>query len=450
MATKSKTSHHSSRKLKKKGFSRRQLSAFILVFAFVGGIVIYFTFAASLPPPSVYLSPSSGNVNNGDTLTVDVYEDSGTDPVNVAQVNLAYSTSQLSYVSFTNSAAWPNAAQSPSGDTGSLKFARFQTPCGPSCGSVTGANLVVTVTFKVVGTSGTADINFDTGTTLVRSDNNQNESPLAMGNASFTIASAPSGDTTPPSAPADLKANAASPYSISLSWTASTDNVGVAHYDIYRNSSKVSSTTTTSFTDTALPASTSYTYQVSAVDAAGNQSALSNSASATTNAVSSGGGGGGTSGGTITRSSGGTSHPSSTSTPVTAPTNNTTQPPVTSPTTGVETNSNPVSPVAQSKLQLKPLLLGTLGAIALAAAGFGILQLSNWLSAHSLSNRHLFASGAGGGPAPIILNPGVTTPPPTAQPSPTVSKPAAAASPPVEQVVRGSAGNMIKPNSGSK
>jgi chitodextrinase len=89
-------------------------------------------------------------------------------------------------------------------------------------------------------------------------------------------------DTTPPSVPTNLTANAVSSSQINLSWSASTDNVGVAGYDIYRDGSLVKQTTTTSYSDTGLALSTTYTYTVAAYDAAGNVSGQSAPASATT------------------------------------------------------------------------------------------------------------------------------------------------------------------------
>jgi chitodextrinase len=92
-----------------------------------------------------------------------------------------------------------------------------------------------------------------------------------------------SGDTTPPTAPTGLTATAPSGAQVNLSWTASTDNVGVTGYRIYRNGAFLANTgTTTSFTDATAAAGTTYSYQVSAVDAAANESARSNSASVTT------------------------------------------------------------------------------------------------------------------------------------------------------------------------
>src|SRR3989449_147519 len=89
-------------------------------------------------------------------------------------------------------------------------------------------------------------------------------------------------DITPPSVPTNLSASAVSSSQITLSWTASTDNVGVAGYQIYRGGSQIATTSLTSYADTGLSPATTYVYQVSAYDAAGNVSALSASASAAT------------------------------------------------------------------------------------------------------------------------------------------------------------------------
>jgi chitodextrinase len=99
---------------------------------------------------------------------------------------------------------------------------------------------------------------------------------------SVTTPSAP--DDTPPSAPTNLVASVVSSSQINLSWTASKDNIGVIGYDVYRNSTKITTVTTTSFGDTGLSASTTYSYFVKARNAAGNVSAASNTASAATQA----------------------------------------------------------------------------------------------------------------------------------------------------------------------
>lgn len=98
------------------------------------------------------------------------------------------------------------------------------------------------------------------------------------------------GDTTPPSAPTNLTATSVTSSTVALSWTASTDNVGVTGYDVYRNSALVGTATSTTYTDTGLTASTHYSYSVVATDAAGNLSTASNTISATTSAGAGGGG----------------------------------------------------------------------------------------------------------------------------------------------------------------
>jgi chitodextrinase len=92
-------------------------------------------------------------------------------------------------------------------------------------------------------------------------------------------------DTTPPSVPNGLAGTATSGTSVALTWNASTDNVGVASYTVFRNGSAIGTPTTTSFTDTGVSPSTTYSYAVSARDAAGNTSAWSVPVSVTTPAT---------------------------------------------------------------------------------------------------------------------------------------------------------------------
>lgn len=89
-------------------------------------------------------------------------------------------------------------------------------------------------------------------------------------------------DIQPPSSPSNLNATAISPYQINLSWDASSDNVRVTMYDIYRDGSYISSTSTNTFGDTGLTPATLYSYYVVAKDVAGNISPQSNLAQATT------------------------------------------------------------------------------------------------------------------------------------------------------------------------
>jgi len=96
-------------------------------------------------------------------------------------------------------------------------------------------------------------------------------------------------DTEAPSAPTNLVASSPTSNSIGLSWTASTDNVGVASYDIYLDDVNTYNTSLTNFTATDLSSEIYYCFTVFAKDSAGNTSTVSNTACETTTAPSSGG-----------------------------------------------------------------------------------------------------------------------------------------------------------------
>jgi chitodextrinase len=94
----------------------------------------------------------------------------------------------------------------------------------------------------------------------------------------------PPSDKDPPSAPTGLRATAVGSTEIDLSWTASTDNVAVTGYVIFRDGVELTTVagTATSYQDTGLDPSTGYVYWIEAVDAAGNRSAQSNKTKAST------------------------------------------------------------------------------------------------------------------------------------------------------------------------
>ncbi|NGY64693.1 cellulase family glycosylhydrolase [Lentzea sp. NEAU-D13] len=103
------------------------------------------------------------------------------------------------------------------------------------------------------------------------------------------------GDTQPPTTPGTPSASGVTATGLTLNWSASTDNVGVTGYDVYRavgsgSFTLTGSTPSASYADSGLSPSTTYRYQVRAKDAAGNVSAVSGIVSVTTSA----GGGSGT------------------------------------------------------------------------------------------------------------------------------------------------------------
>lgn len=89
-------------------------------------------------------------------------------------------------------------------------------------------------------------------------------------------------DTIAPTVPTNLTASAISASQIDLSWAGSTDDTGVAGYEVWQEGARIATATTTTCSATGLAAGASYTYTVKAFDSAGNVSAASSPASATT------------------------------------------------------------------------------------------------------------------------------------------------------------------------
>ena len=146
------------------------------------------------------------------------------------------------------------------------KIAALTNSCIPAAGSTTSATPTITTTSSTATTTTSATIPGDGG----------------GGGGGGGGGSTPTPDTTPPSAPTNLVATATSSSEIDLSWTASTDNVAVANYDVFRNGAQIASPSGTMYQDTGLSAGTPYTYYVEAVETSGNISAASASVSATT------------------------------------------------------------------------------------------------------------------------------------------------------------------------
>src|SRR6266576_1070333 len=85
----------------------------------------------------------------------------------------------------------------------------------------------------------------------------------------------PGGDSVAPSVPANVAANATSPFSVQLTWDASTDNVAVSGYDVLRDSAVLAQVSSPGYTDNAVLPGEIHQYAVRARDASGNISPLS-------------------------------------------------------------------------------------------------------------------------------------------------------------------------------
>jgi endonuclease I/chitodextrinase len=143
--------------------------------------------------------------------------------------------------------------------------------------SVSGSNL----TASINGLSASTAYSFY----IIAKDAAVNSSPVSnTANGTTTIAIA---DTEIPTAPTNLAVTGSSSSTVSLSWTASTDNIGIASYDVYVNSAFKSTVSGTTALINGLTPSTTYSFYVLAKDAAANPSPQSNSVNGTTTAVSS-------------------------------------------------------------------------------------------------------------------------------------------------------------------
>jgi chitodextrinase len=180
----------------------------------------------------------------------------------------------------------PTGLTSPSQTTSSISLSWTASSAGTN--PVSGYNVYRSGT-KVGTTSNTSytdsglSANTSYSYTVSAYDSSGNTSAQSSASSFSTLANTP----TPPSVPTGLTSPSQTSSSISLSWTASSAGTNpVSGYNIYRNGTKVGTSSTTSYTDGSLSASTSYSYTVSAYDASGNTSAQSSSSSFSTLASS--------------------------------------------------------------------------------------------------------------------------------------------------------------------
>jgi serine protease len=119
-----------------------------------------------------------------------------------------------------------------------------------------------------------------TGTAQSNLYNPGNIGPLPNLNAAIlSFYGTGTSDTTAPTAPTNLTGSVTKQNTISLNWSASTDNSGTVSYKIYRNNVLVATTSSLNWTDTTVARKTAYSYKVQATDPSGNLSAFSNTLS---------------------------------------------------------------------------------------------------------------------------------------------------------------------------
>ena len=108
------------------------------------------------------------------------------------------------------------------------------------------------------------------------------------GGGGGTPAPAPTPDSTPPSVPSGLHTTTVAATGTTVAWSASTDNVAVTGYTVYRNGASIGTTTTASYFVGGLTCGTSYSFTVDAYDASGNHSPKSTALSVSTSPCTAG------------------------------------------------------------------------------------------------------------------------------------------------------------------
>ncbi|HBU08266.1 MAG TPA: hypothetical protein DEA99_03530 [Candidatus Omnitrophica bacterium] len=271
------------------------MKKFIFATAFV---FMAFIWASGAQAATLSLSPGSGSNSVGSIFTVTILlntQSQAVDGVDIRYLNYSptlleaqdENTSQAGVQISAGTLLGNTVANSVDTANGRISFSQVAVG-GSTYSNATGAALA-TVRFKVL-TTGTAPVTFSftsgsTADTNVAAGGS--DVLTAVTNGSYTLQ-----DTVAPSAPTGLVVTAVSSSQINLSWTASTDNIGVTGYRVERcqgsgcsNFAQIATPTGTSYSDTGLSASTVYAYRVRATDAAGNLSSYSGSASAATPAL---------------------------------------------------------------------------------------------------------------------------------------------------------------------
>ena len=188
-----------------------------------------------------------------------------------------------------SSAASPRAVRVPRGSTGTYFYLELRSPTGtyfdnfsPSDPAVTGVAIRIAYDWGTIiqsqlldttpGTSSYGDAPLQVGQSFwdplsgVTITNQSVSAGVATVNVSWGA------DTTAPSTPTNVNVASTGATTAQVTWSASTDNVGVAGYRVYRDNVLKGTVSTPSFNDSGLVGGTAYTYKVEAFDANGNTS----------------------------------------------------------------------------------------------------------------------------------------------------------------------------------
>jgi chitodextrinase len=216
----------------------------------------------------VRATDAAGNLSGYSSIATGTTSDTQapTAPTSLSATAVSQSQINLNWTASTDNVAVTGYRVERCQGAGCINFAEIGTPTGTTFAN-TGLTEGTSYSYRVRATDAAGN----------------------LGGYSNVATTTPAADTQAPTAPSGLAATAASQSQINLSWTASTDNVGVTGYRVERcqgaactNFAEIGTATATTFANTGLTPVTSYRYRVRAVDAAGNLSGYSNVATATT------------------------------------------------------------------------------------------------------------------------------------------------------------------------
>ncbi|WP_299180566.1 reprolysin-like metallopeptidase [uncultured Aquimarina sp.] len=214
---------------------------------------------------------AGGAGNNSDDMSVNVTASAGPFVINTPNTNVSWSANAIETVTWDVAGTTGNGINAANvdillstdgGDTYSIALATGV----PNDGShnITVPNVQGTQNRIMV--KGSGNIFFD------------------ISNTDFEISGVVTPDTQAPSTPSSLTATNTTSSTTDLSWNASTDNVAVTGYDVYRNNTVIATVANTSYTVSGLSSETTYSFRIKAKDAAGNESSFSNTVNITTDA----------------------------------------------------------------------------------------------------------------------------------------------------------------------
>ncbi|WP_406631170.1 CARDB domain-containing protein [Amycolatopsis sp. WGS_07] len=246
----------------------------------VAGFVAAGLFTAGLYPASAAGGPSPGPAAADVQLTRTVSASSVQPGYPVAN---AFDGNQATYWESANN-AFPQWIQADLGSTKPLSRLVLKLPSSWESrtqtltvrGSTDGTSFTDLVrSAGYTFTSGTVTIPVTASARYVRLDVTANTQWPAAQLSEFELYGPDTGDTQAPTAPTNVALTEPGSGQVKLTWSPSTDDVGVTGYTVYRDGTPVTTVTGTSFTENR-PAGTRIEYFVRAKDAAGNESADSN------------------------------------------------------------------------------------------------------------------------------------------------------------------------------